>query len=129
MFSNLRVKAPPAPPPLEPQTGIAKPSLIVYNHQGLPQQEPIHVMLAHARCGLIHCPYFTPVSTCSRLSPTLTTRKASRQSLVILWENTTTTIPATTTRYDHATDDENDGKDGDDNNLNLYHTKSKTRHY
>ena len=80
-------------------------------------------MLAQARSGLINYPYFTPVSTCSRLSPTLTTRKASRRSLAILWESTTITIPATTTRYDHATDDENDGKDGDDNNLNLYHIK------
>ena len=80
-------------------------------------------MLAQARSGLINYPYFTSVFTCSRLSPTLTTRKASRRSLAIFLENTTTTIPATTTRYDHATDDENDGKDGDDNNLNLYQIK------
>ena len=78
-------------------------------------------MLAQACSCLINFPYLRPVSTCSRLSPTLTTRKASHRSLAILWESTTTTISATTTRYDHATDDENDGKDGDDNNLNLYH--------
>ena len=96
----------------------------LYNHQRLPQQEPIHVIWAEVRSGLVNYPYFTSVSTCSRLSPTLTTRKASRRSLAILRENTTTTIPATSTRYDNATDDENDGKDGDDNNLNLYHMKN-----
>ena len=82
-------------------------------------------MLAQARSGLINYLYFTPVSTCSRPSQTLTTRKASRRSLAILWENTTSAIPATTARYDHITDDENDGKDGDHYNLNLYHIKNR----